>query len=122
MSMNSKQLFSLVLDVGAAMVRCGGETHRVEDTIYRMLSAFDFQSCNVWVVPSNLQATVTDAEGTVMTQIRHVRGSSIDFETLDRLALGMTAPAHGLELTEVRYPEKAFTDPAALRWHEEETC
>ncbi len=85
MSMNSKQLFSLVLDVGAAMVRCGGETHRVEDTIYRMLSAFDFQSCNVWVVPSNLQATVTDAEGTVMTQIRHVRGSSIDFETLDRL-------------------------------------
>ena len=45
------------------------------------------------------------------------------FETLDRLALGMTAPAHGLELTEVRYPEKAFTDPEALRWHEENaTC
>ena len=36
------------------------------------------------------------------------------FETLDRLALGMTAPAHGLELTEVRYPEQAFTDPASL--------
>ena len=42
------------------------------------------------------------------------------FQTGDRLALGMTAPAHGLELTEVRYPENAFTDPAALRWHEEE--
>ena len=28
----------------------------------------------------------------------------------------MTAPAHGLELTEVRYPEKAFTDPASIRW------
>ena len=42
------------------------------------------------------------------------------FRTLDRLALGMTAPAHGLELTEVRYPEEAFTDPAKLRWHEEE--
>ena len=41
------------------------------------------------------------------------------FRTLDRLSLGMTAPAHGLELTEVRYPDKAFTDPAALRWHEE---
>ena len=45
------------------------------------------------------------------------------FETRDRLALGMTAPAHGLELTEVRYPEKAFTDPASLRWHEDDpTC
>ena len=43
------------------------------------------------------------------------------FETLDRLALGMTAPAHGLELTQVRYPEKAFTDPSSVRWHEEET-
>ena len=45
------------------------------------------------------------------------------FETLDRLALGMTAPAHGLELTEVRYPPQAFTDPESLRWHEEDvTC
>ena len=44
------------------------------------------------------------------------------FETKNRLALGMTAPAHGLELTRVYYPDLAFTDPAALRWHEEETA
>ncbi|MBQ9210790.1 MAG: tRNA pseudouridine(38-40) synthase TruA [Clostridia bacterium] len=35
----------------------------------------------------------------------------------NRLDLGMTAPPQGLELTEVRYPEAAFTDPASLRWH-----
>ena len=40
------------------------------------------------------------------------------FETKDRLALGMTAPAHGLELTKVFYPDEAFVNPAALRWHE----
>ena len=39
------------------------------------------------------------------------------FESKDRLALGMTAPPHGLELTKVFYPEAAFTDPASLRWH-----
>ena len=44
------------------------------------------------------------------------------FETKDRLALDMTAPAHGLELTKVFYPEQAFTDPAKLRWHEEDTA
>ena len=38
--------------------------------------------------------------------------------TGNRLDLGMTAPPHGLELTEVRYPEAAFTDPASLRWHQ----
>ena len=42
------------------------------------------------------------------------------FETKDRLALGMTAPAHGLELTRVFYPDKAFTDPSSLRWHEDD--
>jgi len=36
----------------------------------------------------------------------------------NRLDLGMTAPPHGLELTEVRYPDAAFTDPASLRWHQ----
>jgi len=45
------------------------------------------------------------------------------FSSGDRLSLGMTAPAHGLELTRVFYPDLAFTDPAKLRWHEEEsTC
>ena len=43
---------------------------------------------------------------------------SAAFETRDRLVLGMTAPAHGLVLAQVRYPEKAFTDPASIRWAE----
>jgi tRNA pseudouridine38-40 synthase len=42
------------------------------------------------------------------------------FRSLDRLDLGMTAPPQGLELTEVRYPEEAFRNPAALRWHTED--
>lgn len=39
--------------------------------------------------------------------------------TGDRLALGVTAPASGLELTRVYYPEAAFHDPAAVRWHQD---
>ena len=41
------------------------------------------------------------------------------FLSLNRLDLGMTAPARGLELSEVRYPEKAFISPESIRWHEE---
>ncbi len=37
-----------------------------------------------------------------------------------RLDLGMTAPPAGLELTEVCYPDDAYTNPARLRWHEED--
>lgn len=35
-------------------------------------------------------------------------------ETGDRLALGMTAPAQGLELTKVEYPDEAFAHPEDL--------
>ncbi len=42
------------------------------------------------------------------------------FASLNRLDLGMTAPPQGLELTQVRYDPRAFTTPAALRWHEDE--
>jgi tRNA pseudouridine38-40 synthase len=45
----------------------------------------------------------------------------IAFDTENRLALGMTAPPHGLELTKVFYPDKAFSDPASLRWHDDDT-
>ncbi len=38
------------------------------------------------------------------------------FASGNRLDLGMTAPPHGLELTEVRYPDAAFTDPESIRW------
>ena len=43
------------------------------------------------------------------------------FETGDRLALGVTAPPHGLELTRVDYPPEAFICPEKIRWHREET-
>ena len=42
------------------------------------------------------------------------------FASRNRLDLGMTAPPCGLELSEVRYPEEAFTDPSSLRWHTEQ--
>ena len=39
------------------------------------------------------------------------------FDSLNRLDLGVTAPPHGLELTEVFYPEQAFVLPDSIRWH-----
>ncbi len=83
--MNYENALTQILDAGAEMVRCGGETHRVEDTVLRMSAALGFENCSVWVVPSNVQATVTDPEGRVLTQLRAVRGGSINFDTLSRL-------------------------------------
>ena len=51
---------------------------------------------------------------------RHPDAFRKAFVSGSRLDLGMTAPPAGLELTEVRYPDEAFVNPARLRWHEED--
>lgn len=83
--MNYEKLFGLILDLGRDLIRCGGETHRVEDTLYRLAAGYEYRDCSIWVVPTLIQATFTDPEGVVRTQIRHVKGSGLDFNALDRL-------------------------------------
>ena len=63
--------------------------------------------------------------GTLIEIGWHKRGADAftkAFVSGNRLDLGVTAPAHGLELTRVDYPDSAFTVPDEIRWHEETTC
>ena len=83
--MNYSKILGLLLDLGTAMIKSGAETHRVEDSLYRLCAAYRFTQANVWVVPSNIQATVTDPDGKVHTQVRHVRQPGVNFDVLDRL-------------------------------------
>ena len=83
--MNEVGTLGLILDIGSAMIRSGAETHRVEDSLYRMCDSYAFTACNIWVVPSNIQATVTTRSGECLTQIRHVRSTGVDFDRLDKL-------------------------------------
>lgn len=83
--MDYDKLFGLILNLGRELIRCGGETHRVEDTLYRLAAGYDYRDCSIWVVPTLIQATFTDPEGVVRTQIRHVKGSNLNFNALDRL-------------------------------------
>ena len=83
--MNYDTVLGLILDIGIELIKSGAETHRVEDSLYRLCSSYKFEHCSVWVVPSNIQATVTSPEGEVFTQIRHVWNTGVNFDRLDRL-------------------------------------
>ncbi len=83
--MDSVKLLKVILNIGAAMIRSGAETYRVEDSLYRICAAYGFSDCNLWVIPSNIQATVTDPDGQVLTQIRHIRSTGTNFDHLDKL-------------------------------------
>ena len=61
--------------------------------------------------------------GTLIEIGQHRRGEDAflrAFASLNRLDLGVTAPPHGLELTRVDYPDAAFVQPEAIRWHQED--
>ena len=80
-----ERILHLILNLGADMIRSGAETRRVEDSLYRLCGSYGFSDCNIWVIPSNIQATATTPDGGCLTQIRHIRRSGIDFGRLDEL-------------------------------------
>ena len=86
--MSDMDLLGILLDIGVAMIGSGAETHRVEDSLYRLAASYGFSRCNIWVVPSNIQATVTSPKGVCLTQIRHIRRTGVDFDRLHRGARG----------------------------------
>lgn len=60
--------------------------------------------------------------GTLIEIGQHRRGEDAflrAFDTQDRLALGVTAPPHGLELTHIYYSDAALKMPDTVQWHED---
>lgn len=80
-----ESLLGVILDIGVAMICSGTEIHRVEDSLYRLCRSYGYVTSDIWVVPSNIQGTVTAPDGRIITQVRHVRNTGIDFGKLERL-------------------------------------
>ena len=85
--MEMKKILGLILDTGVALLESGAETHRVEDSLYRLSESYGFRHTNFWVVPSNIQASVMlpGEDEEILTQIRHIRKTGVDFDKLDKL-------------------------------------
>lgn len=83
--MDYEALLNEVLDIGKEMVKCGAETNRAEDSIYRMMESYDVEQCNVFVIQSNIQATIKPAGGSYITQIRRVHKTGFNYDRLDYL-------------------------------------
>ena len=83
--MNYRKIFELILDIGAGMIKSGGETRRVEIAVAMLAKSYGFSKINFWVVPSNIQGTVTSPEDDVFTEMREINGTGTDYGRLDKL-------------------------------------
>lgn len=83
--MNYEKLVQGILNIGEAMLQCGAEIFRVEDSLYRMYKSYGFVRYDVFVIPSNIQVTVESPDGKIITQIRHRETTGSDYDKLNYL-------------------------------------
>ena len=83
--MNYKKIVQSILDIGESMLQSGAENFRLEDSLYRMCKSYGFTRYDVFVIPSNIQITVETPDGDIITQIRHIESTDINFDRLDYL-------------------------------------
>ncbi len=67
-----KTLLCLVLDIGEEMLTAGGEVNRVEDSIYRMLTAYGYRKVNVFTITEFISVSFLDPEGRIVSESRRV--------------------------------------------------
>ena len=83
--MNYEKLLQAILDIAEEMLVCGAEVARVEDSIARMCTAYGCTRINSFIITSNIQVTFEDPEGSIVTQIRRIVRSEVNFDRLDYL-------------------------------------
>ncbi len=85
--MNYSRLLQAILDIAEEMLVCGAEVSRVEDSIERMCEAYgcEYMRINAFIITSNIQVTLEDPDGEIITQIRRILRSDVDFDKLDYL-------------------------------------
>lgn len=60
------------LDIGENILKCGGEPHRIEDTIGRICTAYGAEHTDVFALPSLIIAGVRMNDGKTYSQVRRV--------------------------------------------------
>ncbi|MDO5590168.1 MAG: threonine/serine exporter family protein [Lachnospiraceae bacterium] len=83
--MNNKKIVQGILDIGESMLRSGAEIYRVQDSIERMCESYGFLQCDAFVIQSNIQISVETKEHKILTQIREVEKTGIDYDKLKEL-------------------------------------
>lgn len=80
-----EKLLNCALDIGEQMLICGGEVHRVEDSIRRICLACNAKRVDLFIITSSIIATLVDGNGLTYTQTREVKNIAPDMEQLHKL-------------------------------------
>ncbi len=81
--MNHEILLNLVADLGYSLAMCGAETFRVEDSVNRILAAYEIES-DVFAIPNSLIVTIHTADGKSATRMRRIGHHGNDLDSVEK--------------------------------------
>ena len=69
---DSKEILTLAIEIGKTLLENGGEIYRVEDTLKRILSAFEIKNYNIYVLSNVIFASADEESQNACCMIRQV--------------------------------------------------
>ncbi len=80
-----EEILDSALDVGVAMLECGAEVHRVEDTITRICAAYGAREIEVFAITSVIIAQIRMDDETYSSQTRRIKRTYNHLARLEKL-------------------------------------
>lgn len=80
-----EEILDIALDVGVAMLECGGEVHRVEDTMSRICRAYGAREIEVFAITSLIVAQIRMPDEAYSSQTRRIQHSHNHLARLEEL-------------------------------------
>ena len=68
----TKEILSLAVETGDALLRNGAEVYRVEDTVMHILEAYEIEEYDVYVLSNGIFASANENKEDACSMIRHV--------------------------------------------------
>ena len=68
----TKEILTLAVETGDALLRNGAEVYRVEDTVLHILKAYEITDCDVYVLSNGIFASANENREDACSMIRHV--------------------------------------------------
>ncbi len=80
--MENDRLLSFAADMGCRLMSSGAEIFRVEESVSRILKAYDLRDAEVFAVPNCIIVSATAPDGHSVTRMRRVGAHGTDLELL----------------------------------------
>lgn len=81
--MDYNTLLELAADMGYRLAMCGAETFRIEESIRRILDAYEIKS-EVFAIPNCLTVSIETPDGKPMTRMRRIGFHGNDLDTVEK--------------------------------------